>query len=73
MFNVEIAEQGKYFSSKRTLSGIITVIAAIIVITSANSSWTSSYHPVWHEIHMGFSFRNWFELGASLNHWITYA
>jgi len=69
--NAEITEHGKEFISKETLSGIILVAAAIIAIIWANSPWASSYHHVWHEIHMEFAFGDWFDLDASLNHWIN--
>ncbi len=69
--NFEITEQTKDFISKETISGIILVIAAIVAIIWANSPWADSYHYVWHELHMKFGFGNWFDLDASLNHWIN--
>lgn len=69
--NVDVTEHGKEFISKETLSGIILVAAAIVAIIWANSPWASSYHYIWHEIHMEFAFGEWFDLDVSLNHWIN--
>lgn len=66
-----VTEHGREFISKETISGIILVVAAVIAIIWANSPWAHSYHYVWHEIHMEFKFENWFDLDASLNHWIN--
>ncbi len=66
-----VTEHGREFISKETISGIILVVAAVIAIIWANSPWAHSYHYVWHEIHMEFEFDNWFDLDASLNHWIN--
>jgi NhaA family Na+:H+ antiporter len=66
-----ITEHGREFISKETISGIILVIAAVVAIIWANSPWGHSYHYVWHELHMEFAFGNWFDLDASLNHWIN--
>lgn len=66
-----ITEEGKEFISKETLSGILLVLAAIMAIIWANSPWADSYHYVWHELHMEFAFGNWFDIDASLNHWVN--
>ena len=66
-----VTEHGKDFISKETISGILLVIAAVIAISWANSPWADSYHYIWHELHMRFSFGNWFDLDASLTHWIN--
>lgn len=59
------------FISKETISGIILVFAAILAIIWANSPWAESYHYVWHELKVEFAIGNWFDLDASLNHWIN--
>ena len=62
--------ESKKFISQEALGGVILVIAAIIAIVWANSSFYNSYHWFWHELKMGFSIGD-FELNASLNHWIN--
>tara|TARA_R110002050_G_scaffold297339_2_gene458632 strand:+ start:48234 stop:49568 length:1335 start_codon:yes stop_codon:yes gene_type:complete len=69
--SASVTDHGKEFISKETISGILLVIAAILAISWANSPWASSYHYIWHELHMQFAFGNWFDLDASLNHWIN--
>ena len=69
--NSEVTVEGKQFISRETISGIILVFAATVAIVWANSAWADSYHYIWHELHMEFAFGNWFDLDASLNHWIN--
>ena len=71
MSNSNITQQGREFISKETISGMLLVLSAVIAIIWANSPWAHTYHYVWHEIKMEFAFGNWFDLDASLNHWIN--
>ncbi len=68
---VKVSRQAREFISKETISGVLLVIAALIAILWANSPWAESYHHVWHEINIEFAIGNWFDLDASLNHWIN--
>ncbi|HEY9113101.1 MAG TPA: Na+/H+ antiporter NhaA [Bacteroidales bacterium] len=58
------------FINEQTIGGIILIFAAIVAIVWANSAFYESYHFVWHEFKMGFSFGD-FELKGSLHHWIN--
>jgi NhaA family Na+:H+ antiporter len=58
------------FINEETIGGIILIAAAIVAIVWANSSFYESYHYIWHEFKMGFSFGD-FKLDGSLHHWIN--
>jgi len=58
------------FINEETIGGIILIAAAFVAIIWANSSFYESYHYVWHEFKMGFSFGS-FKLDGSLHHWIN--
>jgi NhaA family Na+:H+ antiporter len=58
------------FINEQTIGGLILVTVAIVAIVWANSAFYESYHFVWHELKMGFSFGK-FELSGSLHHWIN--
>lgn len=58
------------FINEETIGGIILIAAAVVAIVWANSSFYESYHYVWHEFKMGFSFGS-FKLDGSLHHWIN--
>jgi len=60
----------KNFISQESIGGVILVIAAVVAIVWANSSFYDSYHWLWNELKMGFSFGD-FELEANLHHWIN--
>ena len=58
------------FINEETIGGIILIASAITAIIWANSSFYESYHYIWHEFKMGFSFGD-FNLEGSLHHWIN--
>lgn len=66
----QVAFSTKNFISQESLGGIILVIAAVVAIVWANSSFYHSYHWLWHEIDLGISLGS-FELKADLHHWIN--
>ena len=67
----QINTRDKEFISKETISGMILVVSAVIAIIWANSPWGESYHHFWHEINIEFKIEGWFDLDASINHWIN--
>jgi NhaA family Na+:H+ antiporter len=58
------------FINEETIGGIILIAAAVVAIVWANSSIYESYHYIWHDFKMGFSFGD-FKLDGSLHHWIN--
>ena len=60
----------KKFINQESIGGVILVIAAVIAIVWANSSFYDSYHWLWHELKIGVSYGD-FELKSSLHHWIN--
>jgi len=58
------------FINEEAYGGILLIIATIIALIWANSSFYESYHNLWHEFKLGFV---WGELNmvASLHHWIN--
>jgi NhaA family Na+:H+ antiporter len=60
----------KNFINQESIGGILLMITAVIAIIWANSSFYDSYHWLWHELKMGFSFGD-FELSGNLHHWIN--
>ncbi len=66
-----ITNDVKSFISKESISGMILVLAAAIAMVWANSPWEEYYHYIFHELHLRFSFGNFFDLDAGLGHWIN--
>jgi NhaA family Na+:H+ antiporter len=60
----------KNFINQESIGGILLMITAAIAIVWANSSFYDSYHWLWRELEMGFSFGD-FELSGNLHHWIN--
>ena len=58
------------FISEEAYGGLILIAATIIALFWSNSAWYESYHHLWHEIKLGFSFGET-NLNASLHHWIN--
>jgi len=58
------------FINEETIGGLILIASAITAIIWANSSLYESYHYIWHEFKMGFTFGD-FVLEGSLHHWIN--
>lgn len=58
------------FINEETIGGLILIAIAIVAIVWANSPLYESYHYIWHDFKMGFSFGD-FELKGSLHHWIN--
>ncbi len=58
------------FINEEAYGGILLIIATIIALIWANSSYYESYQNVWHEIKIGFA---WGEIDmiASIHHWIN--
>lgn len=58
------------FINEEAYGGILLIIATIIAMYWANSSFYESYHHVWHDYKVGFV---WGDLNmvASLHHWIN--
>jgi Na+:H+ antiporter, NhaA family len=58
------------FINEETIGGLILIASALTAIIWANSSLYESYHYIWHEFKMGFTFGD-FTLEGSLHHWIN--
>ncbi len=58
------------FINQETIGGIILIIATLIALVWANSSYYPSYHYLWYELKAGVSWGN-FKLIGSLHHWIN--
>ena len=58
------------FINEEAYGGVLLIIATIAALIWANSSFYESYHHIWHEIKVGFT---WGDLNmiASLHHWIN--
>jgi len=58
------------FINEEAYGGVLLIIATIVALIWANSSFFESYHRIWHELKVGFA---WGELNmiASLHHWIN--
>ena len=58
------------FINEEAYGGILLIIATIIALAWANSSFYESYHYIWHEFKVGFA---WGELNmmGSIHHWIN--
>jgi NhaA family Na+:H+ antiporter len=58
------------FIKEESLGGFILIGITIIALIWANSPFYHSYHYLWHEMQVGFSFGE-FRLESSLGHWIN--
>ena len=58
------------FINEETYGGILLILATIIALAWANSSFYDSYHHVWHEIKVGIAWGDK-DLIASIHHWIN--
>ena len=58
------------FINQETIGGILLIIATLIALVWANSSYYPSYHHLWYELKAGVSWGN-FKLIGSLHHWIN--
>ena len=43
------------FISEEAYGGIILIIATVVALIWANSSFYSAYHYIWHELKVGFA------------------
>ena len=60
----------KNFINEEAYGGIFLIFVAIIALIWANSSFYESYHYIWHEFNVGYTWGE-FELDGSLHHWIN--
>ncbi len=60
----------KNFINEEAYGGIFLIFVAIIALIWANSSFYESYHYIWHEFEVGYTWGD-FELIGSLHHWIN--
>ncbi len=58
------------FIKEEGIGGYILIGITVIALIWANSRWHESYHYLWHELQMGFSFGD-FNITTSLHHWIN--
>ncbi|MCA0932236.1 Na+/H+ antiporter NhaA [Lutimonas saemankumensis] len=58
------------FINEEAYGGILLIIATIIALIWANSSFFESYHYVWHDYKVGFVWGE-IDMVASLHHWIN--
>ena len=58
------------FINEETYGGVLLILATIIALVWANSSFYESYHHVWHEIKVGIAWGE-MDLIASIHHWIN--
>jgi len=58
------------FINQETSGGILLILATIVALFWANSSYYSSYHHLWYELKAGIAWGD-FKLIGSLHHWIN--
>lgn len=58
------------FINEETYGGLLLILATLIALVWANSSFYESYHHVWHEIKVGIAWGE-VDLIASIHHWIN--
>ena len=58
------------FINEQTIGGIILIIATIIALIWANSSFHHIYHNLWHDYKIGISWGD-INISGSLHHWIN--
>ena len=58
------------FINEETYGGLLLILATIIALIWANSTYYDSYHHIWHDIKVGFA---WGEVNmiSSIHHWIN--
>ncbi len=71
MSNKSIQRNGiTKFINQETSGGFLLILATVVALFWANSSYYPSYHHLWYELKAGFSWGN-FKLIGSLHHWIN--
>ncbi|MCU0370275.1 MAG: Na+/H+ antiporter NhaA [Bacteroidales bacterium] len=58
------------FISQEALGGLLLILVTVVALVWANSGLSGTYHHLWHDLKMGFTFGD-FELRFSLQHWIN--
>jgi len=58
------------FINEETIGGILLIVATVIALFWANSSFYSSYQYLWYHLKVGFTWGD-FKLIGSLHHWIN--
>jgi len=58
------------FIKSESAGGFLLILITIIALIWANSGLADSYHKIWHEIKLGWSFGD-FSMKYSLQHWIN--
>jgi len=58
------------FINEEAYGGVLLILATMVALIWANSSFYESYHHLWHEFKVGFVWGN-LNMVASLHHWIN--
>ena len=58
------------FINEEAYGGILLILASFVALIWANSTFYESYHHIWHNIKVGFSWGE-FEMVSSFHHWIN--
>jgi NhaA family Na+:H+ antiporter len=58
------------FINQETSGGILLILATVVALFWANSSFYPAYHHLWYEMKVGFTWGD-FKLIGSLHHWIN--
>ena len=58
------------FINEEAYGGLLLIVATIVALVWANSSFYESYHHIWHEFKVGFAWGD-LDMIASLHHWIN--
>ncbi|UBM62609.1 Na+/H+ antiporter NhaA [Candidatus Sulfidibacterium hydrothermale] len=58
------------FINQETAGGVLLILATIVALFWANSSYYPAYHHLWYELKAGITWGN-FKLIGSLHHWIN--
>ncbi len=58
------------FINEEAYGGVLLIIATIVALIWANSSFYDAYHYIWHELQVGFAWGDLNMIG-SLHHWIN--
>lgn len=58
------------FINEEAYGGILLIIATIVALIWANSTFYDGYHYLWHDLKIGFTWGE-FSMIASLHHWIN--
>ncbi len=71
MSNKSIQHNGiTKFINQETSGGFLLILATVVALVWANSSFYPAYHHLWYELKAGFSWGD-FKLIGSLHHWIN--